>query len=148
MLLRDFAHRVLDVDDTIVPRSQLALLEDFSSKHRFNTEVSKLDELVKILRHKHLVDSICISTNTGTLLASTNGTGISESVIGTALFNYVSSEVPKSEAVLIKSKDWFMLLPYNKRIYIVKAPASLSTIELKAIAKEVEEFLGKKPLTN
>lgn len=142
--IRNFAEKVLDVDDGIAPRSQLQVMEDYLNRHRFNTQVSQLDELVKILKQKHLVDSICVSTSTGTMLASTNGHEINQAVIGTALFNYISSEIPKSEAVLVKSRDWFMLLPYSDKIYIIKASASLSTIELKAIAKEVEAFLSKK----
>jgi len=148
VVLRNFAEKVLDVDNTVVPRSQLVLFEDYLEKHRFNTDVTELDDLVKVLKNKHLVDSICVSNSVGTMLASTNGTEISQSVMGTALFNYISSELPKSEAVLIKAKDWFMLLPYKDKIYIIKSPANLSTIELKAIAKEVEEFLDKKRHTS
>ncbi len=144
MVLRNFAEKVLDVDDSMVQRSQLAPLEEYLSQFRFNTNVKGITELVKVLKQKHLVDSICVSTLNGATIATTNGNEISQSVIGTALFNYISSEIPKSEAVMIKSRDWFMLLPFNDKIYIIKAPASLSTIELKAIAKEVEYFLSKK----
>jgi hypothetical protein len=53
--------------------------------------------------------------------------------------------MPKSETVLIKNNnDWSMLFAFGGKIYVIKAPASLSTIELKAISKEIEKFLEKK----
>lgn len=143
-VLRNVAGKLLDVDDSMAALAQLSVMEDYLAKHKFNTDVFQVTELVKVLKQKHLVDSICVSTSTGTTIATTNGSEVSEAVVGTALFNYISSEIPKSEAVLIKTKDWYMLLPFKGKIYIVKAAASLSTVELKAIAKEVEAFLVKR----
>ena len=59
------------------------------------------------------------------------------------MFNYVNSEIPKSEAVLVKSNEWYMLMPYKNKVFIVRAPASLSTVEFGALAKEVEDKLSK-----
>jgi len=36
-----------------------------------------------------------------------------------------------------------MLMPYKNKVFIVRAPASLSTIEFNALAREVEEKLSK-----
>ena len=91
---------------------------------------------------KHIVDSISISQTNGSLLASSTGNGASEVITASALFNYVQSEIPKSEVVLIKaSPSWNMLFKYNSKIFIIKAPMHLTTIELRAISNEVEEFL-------
>jgi hypothetical protein len=44
---------------------------------------------------------------------------------------------------MIKKDDgWFMMLPYNKKIFIVKAGSSeLSSIELKALAVDLSSFM-------
>jgi hypothetical protein len=142
---RAFAAKLLDLDDTEVPREQLALLSDFLAKYRFDTNVSGLKELVAVLKKKHMVDEIIIAQNNGGLLASTEGDGITAAVSSTALFYYVQSEIPESQYVLIKSgNDWNMIFHYGKKIFVIKAPASLSTLELRAIAREVEDFLAKK----
>jgi len=142
--IKGLAEKILYVDDTSVARDQLRVLEDYYSKFYFDTNTDDLQELAGILKKKHFVDSICVSQNNGSMIVSTNGQDLNEAVIGTALFNYIQSEIPKSEAVMIKSKDWFMLYPYEHKIYIVKAPASLSVVELRAIAKDMECFFSKR----
>ena len=67
------------------------------------------------------------------MIASTaNGNGLKEAITGTAMFNYIKSEIPKSETVLVKSNEWYMLMPYKNKVFIVRAPASLSTVEFGA----------------
>src|SRR3989344_5830604 len=140
--LRGFAQTVLDMDDTRVPQEHLVALQDLLARQAFNQAPSDLKELVEGLRRKHIVDSISISQTNGSLLASSTGNGASEVITASALFNYVQSEIPKSEVVLIKaSPSWNMLFKYNSKIFIIKAPMHLTTIELRAISNEVEEFL-------
>jgi hypothetical protein len=146
VILRDFAHKVLDIDDTRLPENQIRLLKDHMAKHRQQMkEAASLKEMVNFLKRKHLVDSICVSEADGSTVVSSNGDDLSEAVTATALFNYISSEVPASEAVMIKANGgWFMLIQAEKRVYAVKAPASLTTVELKALARDVEKALKKK----
>lgn len=141
-LLRRFADKVLDRPETSFSNDQLSALEDLLANRPTDQLPSDLSELVRVLKRKHVVDSISVSQMNGSLLASTNGNGISEAITASALFNYIQSELPKSEVVLIKSKNWNMLFQYRGKIFVIKAPASLSTIELKAISKEVEAFLA------
>ncbi len=142
--LRGFAQTVLDMDDTEMPKEHLVALQDLLAKQAFNQSPGDLRELVESLRKKHVVDSISISQTNGSLLASSNGNGASEVITASALFNYVQSEIPKSEVVLIKSpSSWDMLFKYNSKIFIIKAPMHLTTIELKVISNEVEAFLAK-----
>jgi hypothetical protein len=143
-LIKRFAQKLLGLDDTQVPRTQLNSISEMLAKHNFNTNTSDLRKLLKILKKKHLVDNICVATKSGSVIASTaNGNGLKDAIIGTALLNYIKSEIPKSETVLIKSNEWYMLMPYKNKVFIVKAPAALSTVEFNALAKEVESKLSK-----
>ena len=148
VILRDFAHKVLDIDDTRLPEGQIRLLKDHMAKYRLQMkEAASLREMVNFLKRKHLVDSICVSEADGSTVISSNGNDLSEAVTATALFNYISSEVPASEAVMIKANGgWLMLIQSDKKVYAVKAPASLTTTELKALSRDVEKALRDKQL--
>jgi len=142
--VRNFAGKILGLDNTEIPKEQLNAISEILSKFHFNTNSKDLRKLLKVLKKKHLVDNICVASKNGSVIASTsNGNSLKEAVIGTALFNYIKSEIPKSETILIKSNDWYMLMPYKNKIFIVRAPASLSTVEFDALAKEVEGKLTK-----
>ncbi len=139
--LKSIAQILLDLDDTSFPKEQFELLRDMSGNHKFDLSVEDLKDLVKILKKKHMVDSITVATQNGSMLVSSNGQGVKQALIGSALFNYIKSEIPKSEAVLIKSHGWHMLIPFGEKIYIVNAASDMTHTELNAIAKEVETFL-------
>ncbi len=142
--LKNFAQKMLGLDNTELPKTQFSAISEILSKHTFNTNTKDLKKLLKILKKKHLVDMICIASKSGSVIASTaNGNGLKEAITGTAMFNYIKSEIPRSETVLVKSNDWYMLMPYKNKVFIVRAPASLSTIEFNALAREVEEKLSK-----
>ncbi len=141
--LRDFANKVLAIDDSQLPKNQIDLLKNYVDNHRFDTNTGDLKELMKVLKKKHEVDTIIVSKRNGSMVVSSNGTDLSEAVTGTALFNYIRSELPKSQSIMIKCDDWYMLFPSNEMVYIVKAPASLAPIELNAISRDVEKFLSK-----
>lgn len=142
--LRNFVNLILDLDTTCVPQDQINALNDILARHRFTSNSQTLEEFVHFLKKKHLVDEICVVQKNGSLLASSSGNGVSQAITASALFNYVQSEIPKSDFVLIKNSTWNMLFAFGGKIYLVKAPASLSTVELKAISKEIESFLEKK----
>ncbi len=140
-----FAKSVLDLDDTRVPQEQLSALQDLLARQSFNTIPSDLKELVIHLKQKHVVDSISISETNGSLLASSNAGGVAEVITASALFNYVQSEFPKSEVVMVHTKDsWSMLFKFNGKIFVIRAPSHLTTIELRAISNEVDLFLSER----
>jgi hypothetical protein len=140
--LRGFAQTVLDRDDTRVNAEHLVALNDLLSKHATGAIPADLQDLVRHLAKKHVVDSISISQPNGSLLASSQSNGASEVITASALINYVQSEIPKSEVVLIQGVDaWNMLFKFNGKIFTVKAPMHLSSIELRRISNEVESFL-------
>lgn len=142
--VRSIAIKLLGLDKTEIPKTQLSAISEILSKHNFNTNTTDLKKLLKLLKKKHLVDQICVASRNGSVIASTaNGNGLKDAIIGTAMLNYIKSEIPKSETVLIKSDEWYMLMPYKNKVFIVRAPASLSTVEFNALAKEVETKLLK-----
>ena len=145
-LLMRFAEKVLDVDETVEPTAHIKFLEDYSGRLVFDTRADDVMGFLKVLKKKHLVDEIVVSTLNGSAIASTNGHSVSQAITGAALFNYVKSELPKSETVLVKSNGWHMLFVYNKKLYLVKAGSDLSNIELKALAKEIDRYLAQKGL--
>ena len=141
---KKMAYKVLDLDDTVQPTEQLKLFEDYLGKYEFDTNTSNITEFLDILKKKHLVDDIVISTMEGSSIASTNGEGVSRAVSGAALYSYIQSELPKSESILVKSRDhWNIFFPHNNKLYILQASSDLSIVELRALAKEIDSFLVK-----
>ena len=141
-LVHSLTRKVLDVDDHRVPRDQMHLLKNFLSRHRFELNTSSLQDLMQSMKKKHLVDSICICSPNGSIVISTDENDFSEAIIGSSMFNYVKTELPESETILVKEKErWFMVFPYQEKIYIIRATSDLTTIELKVLAKEIESFL-------
>ena len=136
-MARKVASRVKDEDTTIRPTSQVDFLKDFLSKHNYVFS-QDFEENLEILKKKHLVDDFVVTNFDGSVVASSNGNGQSDGIMGTAMFSYIKSEIPDSEAVLIKREDgWFMLFALNKKVFIVRAGSDLSGIELKALALEL-----------
>ena len=139
-ILRKFAAKVLD-SDTSRPSSQIEFLRDFLSKHKY-VYSEDFEENLSVLKRKHLVDSFLVTNFDGSVVVSSEGNGHSEGMIGTAMLSYIKSEMPESEAVLIKRDGgWFMLFPLNKKVFIVKAGSELSGIELKALAIELTSLM-------
>lgn len=147
--LKRMAEKLLDLDDTSEPVAHMRIFEDYLGKFQFDTDTDDVKEFLGVLKKKHLVDEIVVASLNGSAIVSTNGNSVSQAVSGAALFNYIKSEIPRSEAVIIKSSQsagWHMIFPCNKKLYIVRASSDLSTIELRALAKEIEAFLVQKAL--
>jgi hypothetical protein len=140
--LKKFAVKVLDVDETILPQNQIDMLNDFKKKFEFKKTPSTMDDFIDQLSKKHMIDSISVATQDGSLITTSNGKGETESILGTSLFNYVKSEIPQSQVLLVKEKDWLMIFSYNQKIYIIKSPAHMCPTELHILAAELEKFLG------
>jgi len=141
-IARGVAGTILDLDDTSLPKEQFELISAYPAKFKFDTSVRELEELLKIMRKKHLVDSLTVVEKDGSILASSNGTSFSEGVKASALLNYINSEMPQSSAIMIKAGSWYMLYPYAGRIYIIRAHSNLTTVEMKILAKEIELFFS------
>ncbi len=143
--LKFFARKILALDETSIPVEQFNAIEEIFSRFKFDLKTKNSRELLKLLKKKHLVDSIAVALNNGSTLISSNGNNLKEVITGTALMNYIKSEIPKSETVLVKSKkDWFMLVPFKGKVFIVRAASNLSVVELKALVEELNSFLESK----
>ena len=138
------AYKVLDLDDTVKPIEHLELFEDYLDKFHFDTETNNINEFLDVLKKKHLVDDIVISTMDGSSIASTNGDSVSRAVTGAALYSYIQAELPKSDSILVKSNNhWNIFFSHNSKLYILKASSDLSIIEMRALAKEIDSFIAK-----
>ena len=127
--------------EEIKQSSQVDFLKDFLSKHKYVFS-NDFGENLDILKRKHLVDDFVVTNFDGSVVATSNGNGHSEGIMGTAMFSYVKSEIPDSEAILIKRENgWFMLFALSKKVFIVKAGSELSGIELKALALDLSSLL-------
>jgi len=142
-ILQKVVAKILDVDDTTIPESQMEVLKDFLSKHRYEFS-DDFEENLRVLKRKHMVDSFVVTNTDGSIIVSSEGNGHMEGIVGTAMYSYIRSELPGSESVLVKKDDgWFMLASIGKRIYIIKAGSELSNIELKALATELHSMIPK-----
>ncbi len=139
-LVKRFSRRVLS-DETSRPSSQVEFLQDFLSKHNYVFS-DDFEENLGILKKKHLVDSFVVTNFDGSIIVASEDSTQSEGIMGTAMLSYIKSEIPSSEAVLIKKDDgWLMLFTLEKKVFIVKAGSELSNIELKALALELSILL-------
>lgn len=138
-LLRFIASGILEIDDTVVPYEQLEILNDFLSKHRFSFDGKGGAKLLSELKRKHMVDSITVIGQSGDLVVSSEGNGHSEGTLAASLLRQIDSELATPETLMIKGLgSWFMVFPFNEKTYIIRAPASLSGVELKALANDME----------
>ncbi len=136
---------VLDVDDTSLPSQQFACITDFLAHQRYDLSSNELSELMATLKNKHLVDSVLVTTPTGQLLAASEGDGVKEAVLSSALFNYVESELASASSVTVQTgPNWLMIYPFNKKLFVVKSKSGLSNIELRALCRELENVLLKR----
>lgn len=140
-ILKKFAAKVMDVDDTEKPVSQMEVLRDFLSKHRYEFS-DDFEENLRVLKRKHMVDSFVVTNDDGSVIVSSEGNGHMEGIVGTAMYSYIKSELPNSESILVKKDDgWFMLASLDEKIYIIKAGSELSNIELKTLATEIHSMI-------
>ncbi len=142
---KSIASKLLAFDDTAVPVDQINTLNDLMTKHKISFKESQdLGDLLTFMKRKHLIESVTITREDGSMIVSSEGNGFHEAITGAAMLNYVKSELPESKSILVKGKDgWMMIIPHEKKIYIVKATSNLEHLELRALAKEIEQHLKK-----
>ena len=141
--VKSLARKILDVDSTEQPKEQVELLLDCAQRFRSGEHPEDMTALLQWLLEKHFVSSITVASRNGSLVVSSNGHGEEDAVQAATLFNVVSSEHPRSEAVFVKGDSWKMVIPFKDRLYLVHAAADLTHTELTVIAKEIEDFLQK-----
>ncbi len=143
-----FAAKVLDFDHTALPEQQFALIQDVLANESVQIRGTEPKELLSCLKRKHLVNSITVTRLKNDVVFSSSGNGQAESKNASNLMNFATKNFATADLVTMRTeKDWVMLMPFGKSIYIVKANSCLSTVELKAIAREIEFELKKRHIS-
>ncbi|MCX8158186.1 MAG: hypothetical protein N3D73_00815 [Candidatus Diapherotrites archaeon] len=137
---------VFDIDDTSLPKEQFSLIE--SQHRRFYREIScfydSVEHFSKALLKKHFLDSISVFKKDGSIVFSSNGDSLAEGIKISSLFNYIESEMPKTQSVMIKQGVWHIIYHKKDFFYLIRAKNNLALPELEAISKEVELFFARK----
>ncbi len=139
-----FAAKVIAVDDTVVPEQQLQVLRDMLKGQKIELHGRDAKKLLACLRRKHLVNSITVVKHNSNLVFSSEGNGAKEAESATELFKFVDRHFSRPDSIAFKqNSEWNMLFQLNGKLFIVKANSSLSTVELKVIAEDIEKALGR-----
>ncbi|MCX6799272.1 MAG: hypothetical protein NTW59_04225 [Candidatus Diapherotrites archaeon] len=143
-ILARLAAKVLDFDDTVVPRQQLIVLNDVLAKRHPPIVGKEAREILQCIKKKHLVNSVTVGKSENGVVFSSEGDGHAEVRSAVALVKHINSNIGKADVVALRGeREWLSLLSLDSSLYIVRANSSLSTIELRALAKEVEGALKK-----
>jgi len=143
-----FAAKVLDFDHTALPEQQFALIQDLLAGRRVRVQGKEAKDLLACLKKKHLVNSITVRNLKSNLVFSSTGNGMQESKFGESIVNFVNKSFAPAGMVTLKTdKEWVMFLPQGDSLYIVKANSSLSTIELRALSREIDKSLKRRHLS-
>ncbi|MDP2973662.1 MAG: hypothetical protein Q8N60_01290 [Candidatus Diapherotrites archaeon] len=143
-LVTRFAAKIIAVDDTAVPREQLRLLYDLLQSEKIELKGKDAKKLLECLKRKHAVNSITVVRLNNRLVCSSEGNGAMDAERAVDLFKFISGDSTKPDAVAVKrNSQWHMLFPSNGKLLIIKANNSLSTLELRVIAKDIEKVLQK-----
>lgn len=142
-----FAAKVLDFDHTALPEQQFAMIRDVLANETVPVKGKDMQEILSCLKKKHLVNSITVRTLRDGLVFSSSGNGLAESKNASQIVNFVNKTFSSADLVAMRTeKEWVMLLPSNGGIFVVKANSTLSGIELRAIAREIEALLKKRAI--
>ncbi len=143
-----FAAKVLDFDHTALPEQQFAMIQDVLANETIQIKGSGAKELLSCLKRKHLVNSITVRRLKSGAVFSSSGNGQFESNNASSLMSFASKNFATADIVTMRTeKDWVMLMPFEGSIYVVKANSCLSTVELRAIAREIELELKKRSIS-
>ncbi len=147
-LFTRFAAKILDFDHTALPEQQFAMIQDTLASKTFEIKGKEAQELLNCLKRKHIVNSITVRRLNEGIVLSSSGNGNAESQNGTDLMNFAAKSFSGTDLITMRSdREWIMLLPWQDSLYIVKANSTLSGIELKALAREIESILRRKRLS-
>lgn len=143
-----FAAKVLDFDHTALPEQQFAMIQDVLANESIQVKGTEAKELLSCLKRKHLVNSITVRRLKNDVVFSSSGNGQAESKSALNLMSFASKNFATADIVTVRTeKDWVMLMPFEGSIYVVKANSCLSTVELRAIAREIELELKKRRIS-
>ena len=140
-----FAAKIIAVDDTVVPYEQLSLLHDMLKVQEIELDGKDAKKMLSALAQKHLVNDITVVKSNSRLVFSSTGNGVKEAENAVSLVKFLNGNSGKPDAISVKrDHQWSVLMPANGKLFIVKSNSHLSTVELKAITKDIEGALGER----
>ena len=143
-----FAAKVLAFDQTSIPEQQFAMIQDLLANENIPIKGKEAKELLSCLKRKHLVNSITVRRLKDGMVFSSSGNGQAESKNASDIVNFVNRNFSLTDIVTMRTeKEWVMLMPFRESLYIIKANRSISVVEIKAIAREIESTLKRRRLT-
>ncbi len=100
------------------------------------------DDPLYRLMNDFTLDSITISKSDGTVILG-NGKSKIESIKGSSLFEYIKSEIPTANYIMIKTRSGVRVIYSDgEYIYIAKATGYVSPLEMRILAKRVKRDLN------
>jgi len=143
-----FASKVLAFDHTSLPEQQFAIIHDMIANQTVPVKGKEASELLGCLKRKHLVNSITVRRMKAGLVFSSSGNGMQESQNALDIMEFVKRSFSSTDVVTMRAgREWVMLMPIQGSFYLVKANSALSTLELRALAREIESVLKKKAVS-
>jgi len=142
-----FAAKILAFDNTELPEQQFALIQDMLAGQSNEIRGKNAVELLSSLKKKHLVNSITIRRLNNGLVFSSSGNGFDEGEKASDVLNFANRIFDGTDFFSMRTKkEWIMLFPWENSLFIIKANSSVSPVELRAIAKEIEKTLKRKKI--
>jgi len=143
-----FAVKILDFDNTCLPEQQFAIIQDMVANQTIPITGKGVKDILLCIKKKHIVNSITVRRMKDGVVFSSTGNGMGESKNASDLLAFVGKSFSGTDVITMRNeKEWVMLLPLQEHLYIVKANSTVSTVELKAIAKEIQSVLKKRHLS-
>lgn len=100
-----------------------------------------INDFVKMLKRKYWINSIIVMSRSGEMLLCDAASAELEPML--PLFTAAANTLPNARAMLLKRDSWYMIFALGTNVYALKAPGEISTCEMKALAREINDGLEK-----
>ena len=105
-------------------------------------KTSTPEEFMSHLAKDFTVSSIVVAKKNGSIIASNEADAASSAARGSSLYDYISSHLPNTKYLLIKSEDKvYVVYPKEEVLYIVEASGEISSVEMKALARRATNVM-------
>ncbi len=136
---KKIAFKILALDDTQLPEEQFEFIfESIQKQPKFKNNIVEKREFLNMLKQKHGINSIIVTDiKNGTIL-------IGDKPSRKQAIEKMKELLTNNDSILIRKKfGWDIYVANNGNAYLISANSDLTQAELKALAREVEEFLNK-----
>jgi hypothetical protein len=136
-IITKISNKLLNIEDQDFDSG----LSNMLSYKPLNMYSKDINDFLKKLREKHLVNDIIITDLDGIVIASTNK-DLKEGFKSAAMYNYINSEIKELSIILIEANGWQIIFKKDKKVYFLKANDRLTKIEVLVIIKDIENYLN------